>query len=153
MTKRHPPRTRQDRALHDAVVDERVVDDYVVAAEQMADDGHIGRMAADQHDAVLGAMNPRQRLLQFAVDRALPRYHAAGRYRGAVAIDRRLRGFGDPRIAVQPDVVVGREIDVGAVADLRFGAGDPLVYAKEWIGNIEIIRRLFDQADFPVSLE
>src|SRR5205823_1334685 len=131
----------------------RVVDDHVVAAEQMADDSHIGRMAADQHDTVLGTMHPRQRLLQFAMDRALPRYHAAGRYRGAVAIDCCLRRFRDPRIAVQPDVVVGREIDVGAVADQRLSPGDPLMHAKEWIGDVEIIRRLLDQTDFPISLE
>ena len=153
MTKRHAPCARQDCALYDAVMDERVVDDQIVAAEQMADDSHIGRMAADQHDAVLGAVNPRQCLLQFAMDRALPRYHAAGRYRGAVTIDCCLRRFRDPRVAVEADVIVGREIDVGAVADQRLSPGDPLMHAKEWIGDVEIFRRLLDQPDFPISLQ
>ena len=153
MTERHAARARQDRALHDAVVDEGVVHDHIIATEQMADDGNVGRVSADQHDAVLGAVDPRQRLLQFAVDRALSRYHAAGRDRGAVAVDRGFRRARDARIAVQADIVVGREIDVGAVADQRLGAGNTLMHAKKRVGDIEVFRRLLDQANFPIGFE
>ena len=135
----------------DAVVDQRIVHDHVVAAEQMADDRDIGRMAADQRDGVLGAVNARQRPFQLAVDRPLAGHRAARRHRGAVAVDRRLRRRGDSRVAVEPEIIVRGEIDVGAVADQRLGAGDPLMHAKERIADAEIIRRLLDHADFAVA--
>ena len=95
MRKRHPPRPGKHRALNDAVVDQRIVHDHVVAAEQMADHRDIRRMAADQGDAVLGAVDARQRVLQLAMDRALAGDRTARRDRGAVAVDRRLRGARD----------------------------------------------------------
>ena len=154
MAERHPPRARQDRALHDAVVDERVVHDDVVAAEQMADDGDVGRMPADEGDAILGAMDARQRRFELAMDRALAGDRAAGGNRGAVAVDRRLRRRGDARIAVQPDVIVGGEIDVGARSPITvLGAGDALVHAKERIADSEEIGGFLDHPDFPARLQ
>jgi len=52
-------------------MDQRIVNNYVVAAEQMPDHSDIRRMAANQDDAVLAAMDPRQHLFQLAVDRPL----------------------------------------------------------------------------------
>ena len=51
-------------------------------------------------------------------------------------------------MAVEPDVIVGCEIDEGAAVDHRLGAGDPLVHAKERIGDAEKIRGFADHADF-----
>ena len=90
MRKRHPARAGQDRTLDDAVVDQRVVNDHVVAAEQMPDHGDVGRMTADEGDAVLGAVEAGQRVFELAVDRALAGDRAARRDGGAVAVDRRL---------------------------------------------------------------
>ena len=112
MGERHAPRARQDRALHDAVVDQRIVDDHIVAPKQMADHRDVGRMAADQGDAVFGAVDSRQRLFELAMDRALAGDRAAGRDRGAIAIDRRLCRRRDARVAVEADVIVRGEIDV-----------------------------------------
>ena len=91
---------------------------------------------------------PRQRLFELAMHRPLAGDRAARRDRGAVAVDRRLRRRGDPRVAVEADVIVGGEIDVGAVADHGFGAGDPLMHAKERVGDAEIIRRLLRSCGF-----
>jgi len=49
--------------LNDAVVDQRIVNDYIVTAEQMSDHGDVRRMAADQSDTIFAAVNPRQHLL------------------------------------------------------------------------------------------
>ena len=153
VVKRDPPRAGQHRALHDAVVNERIMHDDVVAAEQMADNGDVRRMAADQRDRVLSAVNARQCPFQIAVDRALAGHWAARRDRGAIAVDRRLCSVGDARIAVEPDIIVGREIEVGAVADQRLGAGDALMHAEERIADPEILRGLLDQANFPICLQ
>src|SRR6476619_3914559 len=110
-------------------------------------------MAADKRDRVRGAVNPRQRAFEFAVDGPLAGYWAARRDRSAVAVDRRLCGIGDARLAVEPDVIVGREIEVGAVADQSLGAGDALMHAEERIADPEILRGLLDQANFPIGLQ
>ena len=47
MRKRHPACTGEHRPLNDTVVDQRIVNNYVVAAEQMTDHGDVRRMAAD----------------------------------------------------------------------------------------------------------
>jgi len=153
VAKRDAPRARQHRALHDAVVNERVMHDDIIAPEQMADHGHVRRMTANQRDAVLGTVNPRQRAFQFTMNRPLAGNRAARRDRGAVAVDCRFRGVGDAGIAVKSDIIVRGEIEVGAVADQRFGAGDALVHAKERIADAEILRGLLDQANFPIGLQ
>ncbi len=154
MGERGPARPGQHCALNDAVVNERVVHDHVVAAQEMADHGDVGRMAADQDDAVLGAVQTGQRPLELAVHRPLARDRAARRDRGAVAVDRRLGRRGDLGMTVEADIVVGGEIDVAAPVDRGFGAGDPLVDAKERVGDAEKIRGLADHSDLfePVEL-
>ena len=87
-------------------MDQRVVHDDVVAAEQMADHRDVRRVSADQRDAVLGAVDPCQRAFELAVYRPLARNRPARRDRGAIAIDRCLGGGRDPRVAVEPDVIV-----------------------------------------------
>src|SRR5262249_44377397 len=65
-----PPRgPGQDTPLHDAVVDERVVNDQILRAKQMTDGGHIGRMPADVDDAILGSKEARQLRLELSVER------------------------------------------------------------------------------------
>ena len=59
MRKRHPTCAGQRRPLNDAVVDQCIVNDYVVTTEQMPNHGDIRRMAADQNDTILAAMDPR----------------------------------------------------------------------------------------------
>ena len=70
MWKWHATRPGEHRPLNNAVVDQRVVDDHVIAAEQMADNGDIGRMPADKDDAVVSAVNLGQRLFELSVNRA-----------------------------------------------------------------------------------
>ena len=48
MRKRHPTCTRERRPLNDAVVDQRIVNNYVVTSEQMTDQGDVRRMAANR---------------------------------------------------------------------------------------------------------
>src|SRR3974390_2170578 len=84
MAKRCPARSGQHRSLNDTVVDQRIVNDYVVTAEQMPDHGDVRRVAADQNDTILAAMDPRQCLFQLAVDRPFTRDRTARRDRSPV---------------------------------------------------------------------
>ncbi len=56
MREGYPARAGQKRALDDAVVDQSVVHDHVVAAKQLPDHSDVGRMAADEGDAIFGAV-------------------------------------------------------------------------------------------------
>src|SRR5439155_21843215 len=69
---------------------------------------------------------------------------AARRDRSSVAVDSRLGGAGDIRMAAETDIVVGGKINVDAGADYRLGAGDPLVHPKERIGYAEKFRGFAD---------
>src|SRR5438105_15298641 len=71
VAKRRPARAGQRRSLSDAVMNQRIVHDQIVAAEQMSDDGDVCRMTTDEHGAILAAMKLRQRLLQLALQRPL----------------------------------------------------------------------------------
>src|SRR6516225_9165745 len=71
MAKRDPPRPRQCRALNDAVVDQCIVNDQVIAVEQMANDRHVRRVTANQHDTILAAMDLGQGPLELSVYGAL----------------------------------------------------------------------------------
>ena len=153
MAERHASRSRQQRSLNNAVVDQGIMDDEVVAPEQTADDGHIGRVAADEDNAVLGAVQLRQSLFEFAVKRALAGNRAACRDRGAIAVDGALGGVGDLRVAVEAEVVVRCEINIAPVADDGFGPGDALVHAKEWISDPEELGGLADHANLAISVE
>ena len=56
-------------------------------------------------------------------------------------------------MAVETDVVVGRKIDIGTVADHRLGAGDSLVHPEKRIGDVEKLRCLADHLDFAKPFE
>src|SRR6516225_11355847 len=77
MRKWHPARPGEHRTLGDAVVDQRVVHDNVIASEQMTDDRHVGGVAADQNDGVLRAMHLGERTLECAMNGALTRDRTA----------------------------------------------------------------------------
>ena len=47
---RPPPCAGKNRTLHDAVVGQRVVQDQIAGAEQVADRRFVGRVAADEDD-------------------------------------------------------------------------------------------------------
>ena len=85
------------------------------------------------------------------MNRALAGDRAARRDRGPVAVDRGLRRLGDLRVSVEPDVVVGGEVDVGLISYQGFGACNAFVYPKEWVRNVEKFRSLPDHADFANS--
>src|SRR6516225_1056668 len=103
MRKRHPTCSGQCRPLDDTVVDQRIMHDYVVTAEQMPDYSDVRRMATDQGDTILTSVDPRQHLLQLAVDWPFAGDRTARRDGGAVTVDRRLRCVGDVRMTVEPD--------------------------------------------------
>ena len=153
MAKRRPACPRQCCSLGDAVVDQRIMHDQIVAAEQMPDDSNVRRMSADERDTIVGAMEARQRLLQLAVKRSLAGNRAAGRDCCAVAVDCRLRRLRDARVPVEADVVIGSEVDVGLVADQGFRAGDAFMDAKERIGDVEKLGGLPNQADLAKPFE
>src|SRR6516165_7520829 len=77
MRKWHPACSGEHRTLRDAVMDQRIMHDDVIASEQMTDNRHVGRVAADQNDAVFGAVHFGERALERAVNRTLTRYRTA----------------------------------------------------------------------------
>src|SRR6516225_10227250 len=153
MRKRHPACAGQRRPLNDAVMDQRIVNDYIVPAEQMPDHGDIRRMAADQNDTILAAMDLRQRPLQLAVDRPFTRDRTARRDRSPVTVNRSLRRAGDMRMTIEADVIVRSKVHVSFVADQSFCPGDPLMHPKERIGDAEKIRGFADHANLPKPIE
>ena len=93
-------------ALLDAVVAERVGQDEIRLAQQIANNGDVGGMTADEGDAILGAMKRRQPLLEGAMQRTLARNQPACRTRCTILSDRRLRRGDDARVAVESQIVV-----------------------------------------------
>ena len=78
---------RQNRALHDAVVRQLVVQDQIAGAEQVADGRFVRGVAADEDDRVFDAEESAMVLFQFHVDGLLARDQPAGRHAGAVSVD------------------------------------------------------------------
>src|ERR1700730_4931835 len=71
MGKRRPAGPRQSCSLGDAVVDQRIMHDQIVAPGRMPDGRTVRRMSAAERDTILAAMETRQRLLELAVERSL----------------------------------------------------------------------------------
>src|SRR5271154_1051176 len=153
MGERHTAGAREDRALDDAVVDQRVVDDDIVTPQQMPDHGDIGRMATNEDDTVFDAVQSRQGLFEFAMNRAFAGDRTARRDRGAVSIDRRLRCRSNLRMAVESDVVVRGEIDVVLAVDHCLRAGDALMHTEERIGDPEELCSFTDHTDLSKTFE
>ncbi|MBB5462648.1 hypothetical protein HDG33_006322 [Paraburkholderia sp. Cpub6] len=121
----------QLRALHDAVMRERVVHDQVAGTEQRADHGHIGRVVADEHDAIVDLVERRERRFEFALHGPLARHHAARGRRRAIAVDRLFRPRTYVRIAGEAEIVVVRVVQILGAADARRRAGHALMHAKK----------------------
>ena len=120
----------EDGPLEEAVVGEGIVEDEVSRADDMADDGLVGGMAADEGDRVVGADEPGDRLLELLVDDLLARHQPARRHARAVAIQRCLRGCRHLRLPRHAEVVVGRPADHFPAGDLCPIVGEPLVDAE-----------------------
>ncbi len=118
---------RQHRALHDAVVGQRVVDDQVAGSEQVAERGFVGAVAADEDQRRVDADEAGQLGFELAVDRLFAGHEAAGRDAGAKAVDGPLDGGHDATVARHADVVVAGEADQLAAVDQRGVVDHPLV--------------------------
>src|SRR5687767_14442962 len=97
----------------------------------MRDRRDVRRMSADVDDRVLDADEPRDLLLQRAVDRALTRHDATRRYRASPPFHRVLRRPRDVRVAGETEVVVVREVEHATAGDHRMAARDAFVHLKE----------------------
>src|SRR6516162_4567576 len=117
MRKWHPACAGQRRSLDDAVVNQRIVNDHVVSTEQMPDHRNVGRMAPDKNGAILAAMYPCEHLLELAVKRPFAGDRATRRDRGPITVNRILGCVGDMGMTVEPEVIVGSEVDVSVIAD------------------------------------
>ncbi|MCX4198805.1 hypothetical protein OMR07_27835, partial [Methylobacterium organophilum] len=83
-----------------------------------------------------------ERLLEADVPRPLTRHDAARRRGGAVSLDRLPGGVAHPRMAVQAEVVVGREVGEALLVDPRHGPGLGVVDAEERVAQADQIGRL-----------
>lgn len=148
---RQPPGAGELYALQNAVVDQFVVQDEVARAEEVADGRHIGGVAAHEGDGVIHAVQASDLDFQFAVDGALAGHQAAGRDRGAIAVDGTLGGFGDGQVAGHAQVVVAGVIDVGLAADARMVVGGAFMYLEEGILQAQLGRAIVQDAQLLVA--
>ena len=140
-------------AFENAVVDQAVMDDQVLGAEQRGDGRHVGGMAADEGDAVLDFVEAGNGFFELALDRPLAGDQTAGRSRGAVAVDGFLGGPVDARVSRQPEVVVAGKVDIGFAADHRRGVGDAIVRLEEGILDAQLAGGSLRNGDFLVAWE
>ena len=103
-------RVGQADALHDGVMVDGVVEDQVPLAAEIADDGHVGGMAADQHQGAFGVLPLGQGGLQLLVQGLFPGQQAAARGGGAIQVDGSLRGLHGLLPAGHAGIVVGAEV-------------------------------------------
>ena len=83
--KGQPARPGEERALQHTVVDQGVVEDEILAPEEVSDGGHVRGPSADQHHAVLDAVHLRERRLELALHRAFAGDRAARGGGGSIA--------------------------------------------------------------------
>lgn len=138
-------------ALQDAVVDQFVVQHQVARAEEVADGGDVGGVAADEGDGVVHAVEGGDLGFEFAVHGAFAGNQAAGGHRGAVAVDRGL-GRGDHvRVAGHVQVVVAGVVDVAVAADPGGGAGGAFMQFEEGVLDAEAAGAVVDDAQLLVA--
>ena len=130
---------RQLDAGEQAVVGELVVENEIVGIEQRADGRDVGGVAADEGDGGLGLVEVGQRGFELAMQRPLPGDDAAGRHRRPVLVDRRLGCRDDHGMAVEPEIVVGGEVDVVAPVDGRQRTAAAVMAAIERVGEVEAV--------------
>ena len=101
-----------------------IVEDQVVLAAEVADEGHVGGMAADADHGVLGVLPVRDLLLQVLMDLLLAGQEAAAAGAGAVLVDGGLGGVLDFLPAAHAHIVVAAELqDFLAVDDAGIQEG------------------------------
>ncbi len=112
----------------------------ILGAEEMGDGGDIRAVAADHDHGVLDAVQLGQGALELAMERPLAAYHAAGRNRGAVAVNRRRHRGADLGMAGEPEVVVVGEVDVFLAVDGGRVARQAIVNSEIWVLEGEGLR-------------
>ena len=144
--KRTPLCTGEQRTLHDAVVGQRIVDDQIFRADQMADRRFVGRVSADHQDRILHPDPTGNAFFQLTVDRFLARHQSAGRHAGAVFLDRIGGRPRDRRVTGQTQIVVRRKRDQLLAVDHRFVVDDRLVHREIGVrhtGHQHLLHRRF----------
>ena len=101
---------REARALVDGIVRERVIDDEIALAAEVADDRHVRGMPADENNGVLGMLPRGDGIFQLFVDGLLAAEQTAGRGAAPVVRGGLLRCLDRFRAAGHTGVIVGAEI-------------------------------------------
>ena len=126
-----PARLGEPDAVDDRGVVEGVGDDGVLLPEQRLEDPAVGVEAGGEEDGVGEAEEGRQAPFQLPVQvlRAADEAHRGQAV--AACVEGRARGVEEPRVAGEPQVVVGAEVQHPAAADLDLGPlrrlDDPLL--------------------------
>ena len=121
----------------DAVMAQRIVEDHVAGFQQGADRGDVGGVAAHHHDAGFGLVMVGQRLFEADMAWALAGDDPARGGRGAELVDGPARRLADVGMSVEPEIIVGREIDEALAGDARRGARPGLVDPEERIAEAD----------------
>ena len=100
---------RQPRAGPQARMRQLIDQDQVAAADQRRGDAGVGEIARAEHAGGLGALEPRQPLLQLGVERMIAGDEPRGAGADAVALDRRDGGGLQRRMLAQAEIIVAGE--------------------------------------------
>ena len=109
-------------------------------AHQHADGRDVGGVAADEGKAGVRAVEFGQLPLEVAVHQSLARDQPARRHRRPALVDGSLGRFGDGRLLVEPQIVVGGEVDELAALVPRRGPEPAVVGAIERVLQAEHAR-------------
>ena len=94
----------------DGIVRERVIDDEIALAAEVADDRHVRGMPADENNGVLGVLPRGDGIFQLFVDGLLAAEQTAGRGAAPVVRGGLLRCLDRFRPAGHTGVIVGAEV-------------------------------------------
>ena len=118
-------------ALHQGVVGKAVIEDGVAVAEEEAQGGDVGGVAAHIGDAVLDAVEVGQGAFELAVGRTFAAHQAAGAGGAAEDPGGLGDGLGDLGVGIEVQIIVGGEVDVLLAIDHSGGLSRPLVTQEE----------------------
>ena len=113
---------RETRAVHEAGVVQRVREHFAVAAAEGGEDAEVRGITAREEERARGAHERREAFLGFRVWAQVPGDQRRGARAETIAVDRGMRGFAQPPIVRETEIVVAGKIDERARADAHVRA-------------------------------
>jgi hypothetical protein len=132
-------------------VDQFVVKNQILGAEQVADGRDVGRVTTDEGDRIVNPIGRGDGPFEFPVYRPFSGNQAARGDRGTVLVDGLPGRCGNLRVAGKREVVVACEVDVLASVDARRRPGDAIVELEKGAVDAQAMRAFADDANLLVA--